>query len=81
MIKINVLKECKCFQESDFVNNEEFTSKDDALLKAGHMVRYMNEEFCQKHNFILSEVGNEFQIAVDMNEAKKSGCCGGGHCS
>jgi hypothetical protein len=81
MTKINVLKECGCFRESDFVNNEEFSSKDEALLKAQHMVNYMNDEFCGKHNFMLREVGNELQIAVDMKEARSGGCCGGGHCS
>ena len=82
MTKIHILKECGCFRDSDFVNNETFESKDDALLKAKHMVGYMNNEFCGKHNFTIAEVGDELQIAVEMNETKKSGgCCGGGHCS
>lgn len=81
MTKINVLKECSCFRESDFINNEEFASKDGALLKAKYMVDYMNKEFCGKHKFTLSEVGDELQISVDMNEERSGGCCGGGHCS
>jgi len=47
------------------------------------MLRTMNEDFCQKHEFALSEDGNNFQISMSARaqEAEKSGgCCGGGHC-
>ncbi len=82
MTTIIIEKECKCFKESQFENNQSFESKDEALLKAKYMVDYMNDEFCGKHNFVLSELGDALHIAVNMNEAKpKDGCCGGGHCS
>lgn len=82
MTTIVVDKECKCFKESDFENNQSFESKYEALLRAKYMVDYMNDEFCGKHNFALSEVDDILLIAVSMNEARpKSGCCGGGHCS
>ena len=82
MTTIVVDKECKCFKESDFENNQSFESKDEALLRAKYMVDYMNNEFCHKHNFALSEVDDTLLITVSMNEVKpKGGCCGGGHCS
>jgi len=83
MATIIVEKECGCFKKSNFVNNESFESKDDALLKAQHMVEHMNNEFCNKHEFKLREEGDNLHISVDLceEEPKKSGCCGGGHCS
>jgi len=80
MYTINVDKECGCFRRSDLENNVTFTSNDDALIKANSMVKEMNEEFCQKHEFSVKEDGNTFQISMQA-PAPTSGCCGGGHCS
>ncbi len=79
MFTINIEKECGCFKKSDFHNNENFADKDRALTEALSMVEYMNNNFCQKHQFELTENGNEFSIKVE--ERVSSGCCGGGHCS
>ena len=82
MFTINVDKECGCFKKSAFENNKSFDSKDDALLKAQHMVNYMNDEFCQKHDFTLREDGNSFKISMNsQSQPAHTGCCGGGHCS
>ncbi len=81
MFTINIEKECGCFKKSDLENNQSFEDKDDALIEAMNMVNFMNEEFCQKHDFIFSEDGHNFQIAVNEKAKTHSGCCGGGHCS
>ena len=81
MFKINVDKECGCFKRSDLENNIEFQSKDDALTKATAMVDKMNFEFCGKHEFVLSEAGDTFQISRLDATKQSGGCCGGGHCS
>jgi hypothetical protein len=82
MFTINVEKECGCFKKSDFKNGISFESKDDALIEAKKMTDYMNEEFCQKHEFVFSENGQDFNIAVfDQPKKESGGCCGGGHCS
>jgi len=82
MFTITVDKECGCFKKSDFENNITESSKDDALLKAQSMVNHMNNEFCQKHEFTLSEDGQNFTIAMNPRKQEAhTGCCGGGHCS
>jgi len=81
MFTINIDKECGCFKKSDFENNKGFENKDDALIEAQNMVKHMNEEFCQKHEFVFSEDGQNFQIAMNDRTKAHSGCCGGGHCS
>jgi hypothetical protein len=81
MFTINIDKECGCFKKSIYENNKVFTSKDEALIQAQLMVNHMNTKFCQKHEFRLSEDGENFKIAVDAKQAEHSGCCGGGHCS
>ncbi len=82
MFTINVTKECGCFKKSPYENNKSFASKDDALIQAQLMVNHMNEKFCQKHEFELSEDGQNFSIGVEARKQEpQSGCCGGGHCS
>ena len=79
MFIVQMEKECGCFKKSDFQNNMQFESKDDALMQAIEMTKDMNEEFCRKHEFSVAEEGNVFKIRVE--DRGKSGCCGGGHCS
>jgi hypothetical protein len=82
MFTITVDKECGCFRKSDFENGVTFENKDDALIQAQSMVNHMNTKFCGKHNFTLSEDGENFSIAMNVPEQPAhTGCCGGGHCS
>ena len=64
MFKIIVDKEFGCFRRSDFQNNIEVESKDEALVKSLEMVKYMNDEFCGKHKFKVEESGNNFIIKM-----------------
>jgi len=64
MFTINIEKECGCFKKSDLKNNQSFEDKDDALIKAMNMVNFMNKEFCQKHEFRLSEDGENFKTHI-----------------
>ena len=81
MSTINIAQECGCFKRSPLENNVTYDSKDDAMMQALNMVNQMNEKFCGKHGFELSENGQDFSIAMKEPQAASSGCCGGGHCS
>ena len=84
MSTITIDRVCGCFSRSDLENNVTFDNKDDALMKAQSMVNHMNEKFCGKHGFGLSESGDNFAIAMNApqkQQASSGGCCGGGHCS
>lgn len=81
MYSVKVEKECGCFRNSDLENNISFDTKDDALTEAINMSNQMNDEFCGKHNFIVTEEGNDLLIAMEMPKSHGGGCCGGGHCS
>ena len=80
MNEIIVDLECGCFKKSEFENNSQFSSKDDALIQAGLMATHMNTKFCGKHEFQLLEDGDKFRISPIV-VTKTAGCCGGGHCS
>jgi len=80
MSTINIAQECGCFKRSPLENNVTYDSKDDAMMQALNMVNQMNEKFCGKHGFELSENGQDFSIAMKAAQAASGGCCGGGHC-
>jgi len=80
MSTINIAQECGCFKRSPLENNVAFDNKDDAMIKALSTVNHMNEKFCGKHGFELSENGQDFMISMKMPQAASGGCCGGGHC-
>lgn len=79
MYKIIVANQCGCFKRSDLENNITFQSKDDALLKAIEMKNHMNEKFCNKHEFEVQEMYNNFVISF-YSDARDN-CCGNGCCS
>jgi len=81
MSTISIAQECGCFKRSPLENNVTFDNKDDAMMKAQGMLSHMNEEFCGKHRFELSENGDDFAIDMKAPQAASGGCCGGGHCS
>lgn len=76
MYSILIDKECGCFRKSNLTNNIKISSKDDALVFAIQTKDKMNNKFCGKHKFILSEIENNFVISMN----NKSNCCGNGHC-
>ena len=76
MFTINVDKECGCFKRSMYENNQSFHDKDTALIEASAMLRTMNEDFCNKHEFALAENGDTFQVTMSarpQDGAAKSG--------
>lgn len=81
MYRIVVANQCGCFKRSDLKNNLNFSSKDDALLKAIEMKNIMNENFCAKHKFEVQEMYNNFVISFYKEEVSNPNCCGNGCCS
>lgn len=77
MVRIHVEKECGCFKKSNYVQEQNYTSKNDALLHANLMKNYMNQNFCKKHIFALEERENEIIITVEDREKERIVSCGG----
>lgn len=67
MTTLIVEKQCGCFKKSDFLAEQQFESKDEALQEAVAMCEDMNETFCQKHNFTVVEDGENIVIKMELN--------------
>ena len=67
MITVEMEKQCGCFKKSDYSAVQTFANKDEALLAASEMCIDMNENFCQKHNFQVTENGDKLIIKMQMN--------------
>ena len=68
MYTINFTKECGCFTRSGMENNQCFSSKEEARVKAEAMIFEAKNAFCEKHNFELCESENGFTVNVTMAE-------------
>ena len=68
MYTINFTKECGCFTRSGMVNNQSFSSKEEAKAKAEAMIFEAKNAFCEKHCFELSENDNGFTVNVTIAE-------------
>jgi len=67
MITLKMEKQCGCFKKSDFLAEQTFETKEEALKEALAMCEDMNETFCQKHNFSVEENGEEIVIKMEVN--------------
>lgn len=67
MFTVKIEKECGCFKRSGMPSIKAFDNKDDAMIEAQEWAEEMNETFCKKHIFSISEEGQELIIKVGMN--------------
>jgi len=76
MYKIKVENACSCFFKSGLFNNLEFEDKEEAKKKAEEMINKMESNFCQKHQFLLSEQLGDFTIFIKsgINQQKVKSC-------
>ena len=64
MYKVKVQNVCSCFLKSGFAESSEFETKEDAKKEAEYMMGIMKANFCQKHEFALSEQFGDFTIFI-----------------
>ena len=81
MYKVVMEKECACFKKSEYTNNNEFQTQQDAYKYANIVAEFMNEEFCSQHTF-HSQIAEDdtFVIRVAINATAVSGCSTGVSC-
>lgn len=67
MAAVIVERTCGCFKNSDFEQETNFETIDEALVKADEMCTIMNEDFCSKHKFKTEYVDGNVMIKMVMN--------------
>jgi len=69
MATVRVERACGCFKNSDYEQEMNFETIDQALEKANMMCIEMNEDFCHKHKFTAhyDESTGEVLIKMQMN--------------
>ena len=67
MAAIIVERACGCFRTSDFEQETQCDTIDEALAKADEMCIIMNEDFCHKHKFKTEFVDGNVMIKMVMN--------------
>ncbi len=64
MNRVEVKNPCSCFFKSGFVEVQQFDSLEEAKEEAQYMLEHMQNKFCKKHEFSLSEVAGNFTIFI-----------------
>lgn len=67
MASVIVERACGCFRNSDFQQETNFETIDEALEQANEMCTIMNEDFCHKHRFKSEYVDGNVMIKMEMN--------------
>jgi len=64
MYSVSVTKECGCFKKSNFTNNREFDTQEEAKAYAAEIVKVADNEFCAKHTFKVIEDVLGYKVIV-----------------
>ncbi|MDX1295207.1 MAG: hypothetical protein R3302_03005 [Sulfurimonadaceae bacterium] len=64
MYRVEVKNPCKCFLKSGNVEMQTFPTKEEAREEAERMLEQMQTTFCQKHQFVMSELVGNFTITI-----------------
>lgn len=64
MYKVKVQNPCSCFIKNGLAQLQDFNTKDEAKTEADKLMQQMSRNFCQKHEFTLSEKFGDFTIFV-----------------
>jgi len=64
MYKVNVQNPCSCFVKNGFSESAEFETKEAAKEEADYLMKIMKSNFCQKHEFSVTEQFGDFTIYI-----------------
>jgi len=64
MYRVEVKNPCSCFIKNGFVEKSEFETEAEAKDEAEYLMKIMQSNFCQKHEFSLSEQFGSYTIYI-----------------
>jgi hypothetical protein len=64
MYKVNVQNPCSCFVKNGFIESQEFQTQEEAKEEANYMMKIMQSNFCNKHEFSMTEQFGDFTIYI-----------------
>lgn len=64
MYKVNVMNLCSCFVKKGLAEVQDFPTKEEAASEAKNIMAKMQGEFCQKHDFSMSEQFGTYTIYI-----------------
>jgi hypothetical protein len=62
--KVEVKNPCRCFMRDGGVEQQHFTSSSDAKEEAQRLLERMEKNYCKKHQFALTQMGNNYTITI-----------------
>jgi hypothetical protein len=62
--KVRIENVCSCFVKSAMAESLDFDTQEEAKEKAEKMIGIMKSDFCQKHDFAISETFGDYTIYI-----------------
>ena len=64
MYRVEVKNPCSCFVKNGFMEKSEFETQEGAKEEAEYLMKIMASNFCQKHEFSMTEQLGNFTIFI-----------------
>jgi len=64
MYRVEVKNPCSCFIKNGFAEKSEFNTEEAAKEEAEYLIKTMRSNFCQKHEFEMSERLGSYTIFI-----------------
>ena len=64
MYQVKVENSCSCFKKSGFSEVTHLDTQEKAKKEAEYMLKIMKANFCQKHEFSMSEMVGDYTIYI-----------------
>lgn len=63
-MQLHIEKMCKCLTKNNYVQTQEFATKEEALKAAHELLQDADENFCHKHEFGLTQSDEGIVVTV-----------------
>jgi hypothetical protein len=67
MVNVKIAKMCGCVKKANMPEIEEFENLELAMKHASELAEEMNETFCKKHNFSVSQNSENELVVIEVN--------------
>lgn len=64
MYKVKVQNACSCFLKSGMSETSDFETEEEAQKEAEKILQKMQDNFCKKHEFSMSEQFGDFTLYI-----------------
>ncbi|MCX6073790.1 MAG: hypothetical protein NTY39_05675 [Campylobacterales bacterium] len=62
--RVEVKNPCRCFMRDGGVEQQHFSTSNDAKEEAERLLERMEKNYCKKHQFVLTQMAGNYTITI-----------------